>query len=142
MQGRDEDDLVAAFEFVRALAFQLPIRIIDEDEDTGSTGGGGFRASLTLCHSERGESDVHGVALAKELGALGEDVRAQMTDQIGDVWRSCVRVRVACTRARARRRVWARDGARASGGVGAMRRAGDGRGEGEHVCPLVPKQEL
>lgn len=37
MQRRDEHDLITTFEHIRPLAFQLPIRIIDEDKNTWST---------------------------------------------------------------------------------------------------------
>jgi hypothetical protein len=37
VQRRDEHDLVATLERIRPLAFQLPIRIVDEHEDTRST---------------------------------------------------------------------------------------------------------
>lgn len=71
MQRRDEHDLVTILELVRALAFQLPIRIVDEDENTWST----FLASFSLLCFARGWN-VHGIALHKEFGTFGEDVRA------------------------------------------------------------------
>lgn len=40
MQRRDEHDLVTTLEHIPALAFQLPIRIVDEDENTRSTVSG------------------------------------------------------------------------------------------------------
>lgn len=37
MQSADEDDLIAILQEVVALAFKLPIAVVDENEDTRST---------------------------------------------------------------------------------------------------------
>lgn len=39
MQRRDKDHLIAVFELVLALSFQLPIRVVDEYEDSWSSTG-------------------------------------------------------------------------------------------------------
>lgn len=38
MQGGDEDDLIVVLQDVIALSFQLPIGVVDQDEDARSSG--------------------------------------------------------------------------------------------------------
>ena len=80
MQRRDEHDLVAALELVRALAFQFPICIVDEDEDTWTT-----VCALVVAWAnegagvwvrEGGRGDVHGIPLDEQLWTFREEMRA------------------------------------------------------------------
>lgn len=78
MQRRDEHNLITTLELVRALAFQFPIRVVDEDEDAWST-------VFSLVPSEargrlgkriREDEDVHGIPIHEQLGTFPEEVRA------------------------------------------------------------------
>ena len=77
VQRRDEHDLVAALELVRALAFQFPICIVDEDEDTWTTVCAlavAWANERVMEEAERG--DVHGIPLDEQFWTFREEMRA------------------------------------------------------------------
>lgn len=73
MQRRDEHDFVAILKYIRALAFQLPIRIVDEDENTWTT-----LKIYMYVSTRRNEQEriVHGIALRKQFRTFLEEMRA------------------------------------------------------------------
>ena len=73
VQRRDEHDLVTILELVRALAFEFPICVVDEDEDAWATVWG--QSGITTGQGTRAR-DVHGIPVDEQLGAFLEEVRA------------------------------------------------------------------
>ena len=82
MQRRDEHDLVAALELVRALAFQFPICIVNEDEDTWTTvyvldvAWANEQTSGRVGERDKKRGDVHGIPLHEQLWTFREEMRA------------------------------------------------------------------
>ena len=37
MQGRHKDNLIPGLQLIRILAFEFPVRVIDQDQDSGSS---------------------------------------------------------------------------------------------------------
>jgi hypothetical protein len=85
MQGRYEDDLVVVLQDVIAFSLQLPIGVVDQDEDAGASGVhalGQHRLKHTKLSSRITMQDPHRVVFHEELASLFEQIVFQPMYQI------------------------------------------------------------
>lgn len=90
MKRRNEDNVILLLKFVILLAFELPISVVDEDQDSRSSVAQGQPDRVTL-YSHAMRWNVH-VAFQNEqfLPLILHVVLHQMTQEVADSWPAAV----------------------------------------------------